>query len=58
MRGIQRVLSILLYNKKICIQNINHWIKNTDKILKEELEEKEKKDINIKLKEYRNNRNE
>ena len=48
MRGIQRVLSIL-YNKKIHIQNINHWIKNADKILKEELEER-KKDINIKPK--------
>ena len=31
------------------IQNIVHWIKNADKILKEELEER-KKDINIKPK--------
>ncbi len=31
MRGIQKTLSIM-YNKKIHIQNIVHWIKNVDKI--------------------------
>ena len=41
MRGIQKTLSII-YNKKIHIQNIVHWIKNADKILKEEIEERQK----------------
>ena len=36
MREIQKTLSII-YNKKIHIQNIVHWIKNADKILKEEM---------------------
>lgn len=41
MRGIQKTLS-MIYNKKIHIQNIVHWIKNADKILKEEIEERQK----------------
>ena len=48
MRGIQRILSIQ-YKKKIHFESISYWIKNADKILKEELEER-KKDINIKPK--------
>lgn len=37
----KKTLSII-YNKKIHIQNIVHWIKNADKILKEEIEERQK----------------
>ena len=40
MRGIQKVLSVM-YNKNIHIQNIAHWIKNADKILKEEIEQRQ-----------------
>ena len=35
-RDTKKILSII-YNKKIHIQNIVHWIKNADKILKEEM---------------------
>ena len=58
MRGIQKTLSII-YNKKIHIQNIVHWIKNADKILKEEIEERQKevKSKEIKILEMDETRN-
>ncbi len=43
MRGIQSMLNDM-FNKKIHFKNIDHWIKNADKILKEELEERRKAD--------------
>ena len=50
MRGIQKVLSTI-FNKKIHFRNIEHWIKNADKILKEDIEERQNniKSKNIKI---------
>ena len=41
MSSIQSTLSIM-FNKKIYFRNIEHWIKNADKILQEEIKEREK----------------
>ena len=49
MRGIQKILSVV-YNKKVHIQNIVHWIKNADKILQEEIEERQKELKNKEIK--------
>ena len=49
IRNIQKLLSIL-FNKKIYFNSIAHWIKNADKIVREELKERQK---NLKSKELK-----
>ena len=52
LNGMSRnTKSIKYINKKIHFRNIEHWIKNADKILKEDIEERQNniKSKNIKI---------